>query len=56
MECFDDIFGTFLDFESFMTLADYRRVRQLSDFIQNILICVPKMNKGLTGLEQHEGE
>ncbi len=26
------------------------------DFIKNILICVPKMNKGLMGLEQHEGE
>ncbi len=26
------------------------------DFIKNILICVPKMNEGLTGLEQHEGE
>jgi len=24
--------------------------------ILNILICVPKMNEGLTGLEQHEGE
>jgi len=24
--------------------------------ILNILICVSKMNKGLTGLEQHEGE
>ncbi len=22
----------------------------------NILICVPKINKGLTGLEWHEGE
>ncbi len=22
----------------------------------NILICVPKMNEGLTGLERHEGE
>jgi len=31
-------------------------VIQLSDFIKNILICVPKMNEGLTGLEQHEGE
>ncbi len=28
----------------------------LSDFIKNILICVLKMNKGLTGLERHEGE
>jgi len=26
---------------------------QLSDFIKNILIHVPKMNEGLTGLEQH---
>jgi len=26
------------------------------DFIKNILICVPKMNKGLAGLERHEGE
>ncbi len=25
-------------------------------FIKNILICVPKMNEGLTGLERHEGE
>ncbi len=28
----------------------------LSDSIKNIVICVPKMNGGLTGLEQHEGE
>ncbi len=32
------------------------RVRELLDFIKNILICVLKMNEGLTGLEQHEGE
>ncbi len=25
-------------------------------FLQNIIICVLKMNKGLTVLEQHEGE
>ncbi len=25
-------------------------------FLINILICVPKMNKGFTGLERHEGE
>ncbi len=29
--------------------------RELSDSIKNILICVPKMNEGLTGLERHEG-
>ncbi len=28
----------------------------LSDFIKNILICVPKMNEGLAGLEWHEGD
>ncbi len=32
------------------------RVRKLSDFIKNMLICVPKMNEVLTGLERHEGE
>ncbi len=25
------------------------KVTELSDFIKNILICVPKMNEGLTG-------
>ncbi len=33
-----------------------RRVRELSDFIKNILICVLKMNGGLTGLARHEDE
>ncbi len=28
----------------------------MMDFIKNILICVPKMNDGLTGLERIEGE
>ncbi len=32
------------------------RVRELSDFIKNILICVPKMNEGLACLKQQEGE
>ncbi len=27
-----------------------------SEIIKHILICVPKMNEGLTGLERHEGE
>ncbi len=30
--------------------------RELSDFIRNILICVLKMNEGITGLKRHEGE
>ncbi len=28
----------------------------ISDFFKNILICVPKMNEGLTGFERHEGD
>ncbi len=24
--------------------------------VKNILICVPKMNEGIKGLERHEGE
>ncbi len=32
-------------------------IQNMSDFIENILICkMNKMNKGLTGLEQHEGQ
>ncbi len=31
-------------------------VRKLSDFIKNSLICILKMNKGLTLLERHEGD
>ncbi len=31
-------------------------VDSTKEFIKNILICVPKMNKALTGLERHEGE
>ncbi len=37
-----------------------RRIGSGSDsfpeFRKNILICVPKMNEGLTSLERHEGE
>ncbi len=38
------------------TFLGLERGRKLSDFIKNILICVPKMNEGLTGLERHEGD
>ncbi len=34
--------------------ARWKIIRKFSDFIKNILICVPKMNEGLTGLERHE--
>ncbi len=49
-----DYFNAVLDRDRI--LAVYGRVRELLEFIKNILICVPKMNKGLTGLERHEGE
>ncbi len=56
MDYFTDALAMFLDLDHVRTLAVYGRVRELSDFIKNILICVPKMNEGLTGLERHEGE
>ncbi len=56
MDYFTDVLTTFLDLDYGSTLAVYWRVRELSEFIKNILICVPKMNEGLTGLERHEGE
>ncbi len=56
MDYFTDLLATFLDVDRVNSIAVYGRVRQLSECIKNILICVPKMNEGLTGLEQHEGE
>jgi len=47
---------TFLGRQNEITIEAYGGVRQLLDLIKNILICVPKMNESLTGLEQHEGE
>jgi len=38
-----------------LSMGDKKK-KNLLDFIKNILICVPKMNEGLTGLERHEGE
>ncbi len=56
MDYFNDVLATFLSLDRIRILAVYGRVRELSEFIKNILICVPKMNEGLTGLERHEGE
>ncbi len=56
MDYFNDVLNTFLDFDRFRILAVYGRVRELSEFNKNTLICVSKMNEGLTGLERHEGE
>ncbi len=50
MDYFNDVFAMFRDLDRGRTLVVYGRVRELSELIKNILICV------LTGLEQHEGE
>ncbi len=39
-----------------VTFPSMEGQRALKIIIENILTCVPKMNKGFTGLEQHEGE
>ncbi len=56
MDYFTDDLLRLWTWEHFSCAAVFGRVRELSDFIKNILICVPKMNKGLTGWERHEGE
>ncbi len=55
MDYFTDLLATFLDLDCVNYIAVYGRVREISECIKNILICVPKMNEGLTGLEGHEG-
>ncbi len=40
----------FLDVEHANYIADYGRVKELSECIKNIFICVLKMNGGLRGL------
>ncbi len=45
------VLATFLSLDHVRILAVYGRVRELSEFMKNILNCVPKMNEGLTGLE-----
>ncbi len=56
MDYFNDLLATFLDLDRGNYIVVYGRVRELSEFIKNILICVPNMNEGLTDLERHEGE
>ncbi len=50
------VLTTFLGLGTFQLHCCLCRVRKLSDFIKNILISIPKMNRGLIGLERHEGE
>ncbi len=56
MDYFNDLLAMFLSLNRVRILAVYERVRELSECIKYILICVPKMNEGLTGLERYEGE
>ncbi len=55
MDYFTNLLATFLDVDHVNYIAVYARDRELSEFINNILICVPKMNRGITGLERHGG-
>ncbi len=55
MEYSDDAFITFLYLDSVIYLAVNGTVTSLF-FIQNILNCVPKMNKAFTGSERHGGK
>ncbi len=54
MDYFNDILATFLSLDHVRIIAVYGKVRELSECIKNILICVLKMNGDLTGLERHE--
>ncbi len=56
MDHFTNLLATFLDLGTYQLCCCLWSARKLSDFIKNILICVQKTNKGLTGLERHKGE
>ncbi len=56
MDYFTDFLTMFLSLGIFNLHCSLCRVRKLLDFIKNILICGSKINRGLTGLEWHEGE
>ncbi len=57
MDYFNNVLTTFLGLERVSCVAVYEGSEwKLLDFIKNILICVPKMNEGLTGSGRHEGE
>ena len=45
-----------MDLERGNVIAGYGGLTESSDFNKNILICVPKINERLTGVERHEGE
>ncbi len=55
MDYFNNLLATFLSLDSVRILAVYGGSESSVSF-KNILICVPKKNKGLKGLERYEGE
>jgi len=52
MNCFKYVFSTFMDLERCSNIAGNGGLYKPSDFINNILICVPKMNEGV---KRHDG-
>ncbi len=56
MDYFNNVRAMFQVLDRGRILVVYGRVRERTEFLTNILICVPKMSEGLTGLVQHEGE
>ncbi len=56
MDEFYDLFMSVLKRQSGSCIECQWRDRNLTDFNKNIFICVLKMNKSLTGLEQHVSE
>ncbi len=56
MDLFYNVFMNFVKLQSFGCMNFQWRVRNLSGFIKNVIICVSKLNESLMGLEQHESE
>ncbi len=56
MNYFADTLSMFLDLDCVNYIAVYGGTESSQNSSKHILICVPKMNGGLTGLERHEGE
>ncbi len=54
MDYFNDVITTFLCLEHVRFIAIYGG-SESARISTKIVICVPKMNEGFTGLERHEG-
>ncbi len=56
MDHFNAVLTTFLGLEHGNSIVVYRGSESVRISSKNILICVQKINEGLSGLERHEGE